>query len=627
MTEVTPYVDLTIFPRINYFKTFNTRAIYRDINGRIFGQYGFPPIDHLPLFPEVDGSTCLSQETFLLDLLDGGNITDVPTSVIDLRNDCGTASVIDINQSLPTGAVTITGTVQDKQTIRADTSDIGDLDGLGAFSYQWSANNVAISGATDFNYMLTQAEVGKTITVTVSYTDGSGNFESLTSSATTAVTNYNDPAVGDVTISGTTEQGQTLTATHNLTDDDGTSTFNYLWILDGTNTTNTTTSYLLTANEVGKQLVCQVSYTDNFGNIHEEVSAPTATIVGANNLPTGYVVITGDTFYGETLTADTSNIADADVAGTISFSYQWSADGTAISGATGSTYDLTLNEIGKAITVTVTYTDDLGTVESLNSDATVDVTPITTTNLKIHLDAGNSSSYSGSGNAWNDLTSSNEDFTLYNTPTYSTNNGGELQFSGSNDYARINGSTEIGAANEYGTIQFWFRSISGALGQNSGSWARLVSIADNAGTGADTAGGAQGTANDTNAFIGIIKQGNDDRRLGIYYKGAPGALNNSTDVNTDNYFNLAFTWAKSGSDMNFVAYLNGSAIKTVTESGLTAYSDTATSITIGEAGKASLDSSHRNASCAYTTFLLYDVALTATQVLSNYNATKARHGH
>jgi hypothetical protein len=48
--------------------------------------------------------------------------------------------------------------------------------------------------------------------------------------------------------------------------------------------------------------------------------------------------------------------------------------------------------------------------------------------LVYHLDAGNTSSYSGSGSTWNDLTGSGISMTLYGSPTYSSANGGYLSF-------------------------------------------------------------------------------------------------------------------------------------------------------------------------------------------------------
>ncbi len=61
---------------------------------------------------------------------------------------------------------------------------MADADGLGAISYQWKANGVAISGASNATYTLTQAEVGKTITVVASFIDNAGTHEDVTSAPT-----------------------------------------------------------------------------------------------------------------------------------------------------------------------------------------------------------------------------------------------------------------------------------------------------------------------------------------------------------------------------------------------------------------------------------------------------------
>ena len=62
---------------------------------------------------------------------------------------------------------------------------------------------------------------------------------------------------------------------------------------------------------------------------------------------------------------------------------------------------------------------------------------IVTDNLLLYLDAANAKSYSGSGTAWKDLSGKGHDATLVNGPTYSSNNGGYLNFDGSNDYATL----------------------------------------------------------------------------------------------------------------------------------------------------------------------------------------------
>ena len=57
--------------------------------------------------------------------------------------------------------------------------------------------------------------------------------------------------------------------------------------------------------------------------------------------------------------------------------------------------------------------------------------------LAFYLDAGNSSSYSGSGSTWYDLAGSGVTTTLYNSPSYSSANGGYLSFSpSSSQYAQ-----------------------------------------------------------------------------------------------------------------------------------------------------------------------------------------------
>ncbi|MCY3650552.1 MAG: putative Ig domain-containing protein, partial [Acidimicrobiaceae bacterium] len=86
-----------------------------------------------------------------------------------------------------TGAPTITGTATQGQTLTADTSGIADPDGLGSFSYQWKRGTTSISGATSSTYTLVGDDVGQTITVTVSWNDGGGTSESLTSAATAQV--------------------------------------------------------------------------------------------------------------------------------------------------------------------------------------------------------------------------------------------------------------------------------------------------------------------------------------------------------------------------------------------------------------------------------------------------------
>ena len=90
--------------------------------------------------------------------------------------------------------------------------------------------------------------------------------------------------------------------------------------------------------------------------------------------PSGAPTVSGKAEVGETLTVDTSGISDADGMTGATFSYQWVVfDGntdTDIRGATGPTYTLAPGDGGKAFTVRVSFTDDVGFRESLTSAQT-----------------------------------------------------------------------------------------------------------------------------------------------------------------------------------------------------------------------------------------------------------------
>ena len=102
-----------------------------------------------------------------------------------------------------------------------------------------------------------------------------------------------------------------------------------------------------------------------------------------------------------------------------------------------------------------TITGGIRTIEELN--------PVVTTGLQLYLDAGNASSYSGSGTAWNDLSGNSRNGTLTNGPTYSATNGGSIVFDGSNDYVQCTGSLTVTAA----TFVTWIRR-NGNQGQYDG---------------------------------------------------------------------------------------------------------------------------------------------------------------
>ena len=108
---------------------------------------------------------------------DGGtpeSLASLPTGPVENVND------------EPTGGVLIRGTPTRGQILEADASGIADEDGLGLFHYQWLRDGFDIADAIDSSYTLTQADVGAAISVRVSYTDGFGAPEELSSAPTVA---------------------------------------------------------------------------------------------------------------------------------------------------------------------------------------------------------------------------------------------------------------------------------------------------------------------------------------------------------------------------------------------------------------------------------------------------------
>lgn len=77
--------------------------------------------------------------------------------------------------------------------------------------------------------------------------------------------------------------------------------------------------------------------------------------------------------------------------------------------------------------------------------------------LVVHLDAGDPSSYSGSGSTWYDISGGAHDATLFNTPTYSSDFGGYLNFNDTSlEYGRI---ADIGSLSKW-TVEVWVRFTS-----------------------------------------------------------------------------------------------------------------------------------------------------------------------
>lgn len=110
---------------------------------------------------------------------------------------------------------------------------------------------------------------------------------------------------------------------------------------------------------------------------------------------------------------------------------------------------------GGGSTKTISGHHSFGTLNT-TGDGSVSITCFTNSSLVLHLDAGNTASYSGSGTTWNDLSGNNSNVTLVST-TYDAANGGSIVFNGTSSYANFNAN--IGSTNAV-TVEMWVKTNS-----------------------------------------------------------------------------------------------------------------------------------------------------------------------
>jgi hypothetical protein len=225
----------------------------------------------------------------------------------------------------------------------------------------------------------------------------------------------------------------------------------------------------------------------------------------------------------------------------------------------------------------------------------VDTQPVSThvaTGLQLHLDAGNVSSYPGTGSTWTDLVGSKA-FTLYNTPTYSSNNGGYLSFvPASGQYAAS--STSLASQSTW-TVEAWHYYA----GTNIGSLTCLV----------------------TETFVG----GGINYTLG-WPTGGPnfqaGFFNGAWRTTPTGYTPASNAWYQ------IVGTYDGTTIKLYVNNTLinqTAYTGTPTSSAAGIRLMRRWDNAEYWGG-RLGVVRIYNTALTATQIGQNFAAQRSRFG-
>ena len=324
---------------------------------------------------------------------DEGNVIRVVASSADPENNvtsslasAATGTVLDAAPTVTTP--TIAGTAQEGDTLTAAAS-AGQSDNT--VTYQWLENDgtagsyVAITGATGSTYQVQEADEGFKIEVVATATNENGVTISATSTPTSAVLDA-APTVTTPTIAGTAQEGDTPTAAASAGQSDNTVTYQWLEN-DGTAgsyvaiTGATGSTYQVQEADEGFKIEVVATATNENGVTISATSLATAAVLDAAPTVTT-PTIAGTAQEGDTLTAAASaGQSDNTV------TYQWlENDGTAgsyvaITGATGSTYQVQEADEGFKIEVVATATNENGVTISATStptSAVLDAAPTVT---------------------------------------------------------------------------------------------------------------------------------------------------------------------------------------------------------------------------------------------------------
>jgi len=219
------------------------------------------------------------------------------------------------------------------------------------------------------------------------------------------------------------------------------------------------------------------------------------------------------------------------------------------------------------------------------------ISPNTVTDgLVLCLDASNQKSYPGSGTTWYDLTGYFNNGTLTNGPTFNSANGGNIVFDGIDDYANCGNPLTFTLSF---TIGFFFKTLSAGIAVISGIYN---------GSGADW-------------WVGISSS-----KLNFSF-GSP-TKSDITSISTvnDNTWRYATCVYDKSLNSTFL-YLNG-VLQSSSNTIPANVNQPAGALSIGRFGSTS--SFYWPGSIAL--YQLYNRALSAAEILQNFNSTKTRFG-
>jgi surface antigen len=202
----------------------------------------------------------------------------------------------------------------------------------GTYRYQWYADSVAIPGATQRTLAPTAAQVNSKLAIKV--TASRPNYPSTNAnSASSIVAPGTFVRTIKPAINGTPRVDDTLTVTTGSWSPTG--TYAYQWFADGVAIPgDAKPSFTPGPDQVGTEVTARVTVSKASYSDSHSTSVGTAAVAPGHLTATTKPSISGRPTVGTRLSAHPGSWSTTG----LSYAYQWYADGTAVSGATGSTY-------------------------------------------------------------------------------------------------------------------------------------------------------------------------------------------------------------------------------------------------------------------------------------------------
>jgi hypothetical protein len=228
---------------------------------------------------------------------------------------------------------------------------------------------------------------------------------------------------------------------------------------------------------------------------------------------------------------------------------------------------------------------------------------IVTTNLTHLFDAGDASSYAGSGTVWTNLNGT-RNLAIVNTPTYvSSGQASRFIFDGIDDYMTGSGYVTGSAAKSH-TLSFI-----GSFAALPSTFTRNRFFSDN---GNPTSYGVLQPGVGLGPGEVIISEGTPNFNATVY--NPPGAVQFVSQSQT-----AMFTFVSSNTGIDF--YLNGTLLGGTTDTFVPGFTNPATVFWWGSSANASIP-----LSMSFSHIMFYSGSLTPAEVSQNYNALKSRYG-